>query len=126
VYTETETSFFKDVEEYRKAVNLSYSLGLGISNDGRITSVAWQSPAFKAGLTEGYVLLAVDGRGYKPEVLKAAISAAKGGRDPIELLLKKDDRFRTVRIDYHDGLKYPHLARIEGTPDRLDRIFTPL
>jgi len=126
VYTETETSFFKDVEEYRKAVNLSYSLGLGISNEGRITSVAWQSPAFKAGLTEGYVLLAVDGRAYKPEVLKAAITAAKGGRDPIELLLKKDDRFRTVRIDYHDGLKYPHLARIEGTPDRLDRIFTPL
>jgi predicted metalloprotease with PDZ domain len=126
VYTDIESAFFKDGEEYRKAANFSYSLGIGIGNDGRITTVAWDSPAFKAGLTEGYTLLAVNGRAYKPEVLKAAMTAAKDGPDPIELLLKKDDRFRTARIDYHDGLKYPHLVRIEGTPDRLARIFAPL
>jgi predicted metalloprotease with PDZ domain len=126
VYTEQETPFFKDSEDYRKAANFSYSLGLAIAADGRITAVAWDSPAFKAGLTEGYTLLAVDGRAYKPEVLKAAITAAKDGVDPIELLLKKDDRFRTVRVDYHAGLKYPHLERIEGTPDRLATIFKPL
>jgi predicted metalloprotease with PDZ domain len=126
VYTDQETPFFKDVEEYRKAANFSYSLGLSIAADGRIANVAWDSPAFKAGLTEGYTLLAVDGRAYKPEGLKAAITAAKSGREPIELLLKINDRFRTVRIDYHDGLKYPRLERIEGTPDRLAAIFTPL
>ena len=27
----------------------------------------------------------------------------------IELLVKNGDRFRTVKIDYHDGLRYPHL-----------------
>jgi predicted metalloprotease with PDZ domain len=126
VYAETETAFFKDAEEYRKAANFAYSLGLSIAADGRIASVAWDSPAFKAGLTEGYTLLAVGGRAYKPEVLKAAITAAKNGRDPIELLLRINDRFRTVRIDYHGGLKYPRLERIEGTPDRLAAIFAPL
>ncbi len=125
-YTEQETAFFKDGEEYRKAANFAYSLGLGIAADGRIANVAWDSPAFKAGLTEGYTLLAVDGRAYKPEVLKAAITAAKDGGEPIELLLRMNDRFRTVRIDYHGGLKYPRLERIEGTPDRLAAIFAPL
>jgi len=27
-----------------------------------------------------------------------------------------------VRIDYHDGPRYPHLERVEGTPPRLDDI----
>jgi len=28
-----------------------------------------------------------------------------------------------VRVDYHGGLKYPHLERIPGTTDRLGAIF---
>jgi len=40
--------------------------------------------------------------------------------------LKKDDRYRTVRLDYHDGLRYPMLKRIEGVPDRLEAILQPL
>jgi predicted metalloprotease with PDZ domain len=131
VYTEQETPYFKDVEDYRKAADFSYSLGLSVGPDGRIVNVTWGGPAFKANLTEGYTLLAVDGRAYKVDLLKAAITAAKNGHEPsvggpIELLVKKDDRFKTVRIDYHEGLKYPRLERIEGTPDRLAEIFKPL
>ena len=126
VYTAEETPFFKDVEDYRKAADFSYSVGLSIAPDGRISNVTWDGPAFKAGLTLGYTLLAVDGRAYKVELLKAAITAAKAGREPLELLVKKDDRFKTVRIDYHDGLRYPRLERIPGTPDRLAAIFKPL
>jgi hypothetical protein len=28
-------------------------------------------------------------------------------------------------VDYHDGLRYPHLERIEGKPDYLTKIFSP-
>lgn len=70
--------------------------------------------------------MAVNGRAYRSELLRANISAAKTGKEPIELLLKKDDRYRTVSMDYHEGLKYPHLVRIEGTPDRLSAILAPL
>ena len=35
------------------------------------------------------------------------------------------DRYRTVRIDYHDGLRYPRLEREATTPARLDQILTP-
>jgi hypothetical protein len=39
------------------------------------------------------------------------------------MMLKKGDRFRTIAFDYHDGLRYPHLERIEGTPDRLSDLY---
>jgi predicted metalloprotease with PDZ domain len=126
VYTEQPSNFFKDEEAYRKVTDFSYSLGFAVDNDGHLVNLVWDSPAFKAGLTGGYTLLAVNGRAFKAELLKAALTAAKSGNEPIELLLKKDDRYLTRRIDYHDGMKYPHLLRIEGTPDRLAAIFQPL
>jgi hypothetical protein len=30
--------------------------------------------------------------------------------------------YKVLGLDYHDGLRYPHLERVEGTPDRLDDI----
>ena len=54
--------------------------------------------------------------------LKDAIKAAKTARDPIELLVRNGDRYRTVRVDYHDGLRYPRFERVAGTPARLDDI----
>jgi hypothetical protein len=38
------------------------------------------------------------------------------------MIVKRNDLFRTVSIDYHGGLRYPHLTRIEGTPDGLTAI----
>jgi predicted metalloprotease with PDZ domain len=125
-YGEQPTNYFKDVEAYRKVADFSYSIGLAINNEGLVVNVLWDSPAFNAGLSEGYTLLAVNGRAYKAEGLKTAITAAKSTHEPIELLLKKDDRYLTERIDYHEGLRYPRLERIETTPDRLETIFRPL
>ena len=66
----------------------------------------------------------MDGQAYSSEVLADAIKAAKDGKAPIELMLKEFDRYRTVKIDYHDGLRYPHLERITGKPDYLTPILT--
>ncbi|HET7556531.1 MAG TPA: hypothetical protein VFK08_00500, partial [Rhodanobacteraceae bacterium] len=56
-------------------------------------------------------------------VLKDAITAAKSGNKPIELLIKQQDEYRTVPVDYHGGLRYPHLERASG-PDYLSQIIT--
>lgn len=37
---------------------------------------------------------------------------------PIELLLIRDKEFITLFVDYHTGLRYPHLERVESNPDR--------
>ena len=39
--------------------------------------------------------------------------------------MKYQGGIRTVSIDYHDGLQYPHLVRVEGTPDYLSEIIAP-
>jgi hypothetical protein len=44
----------------------------------------------------------------------------------MELIVSTDNEFRTVRLDYHDGERYPRLERIDGTPDLLDQILKPL
>jgi predicted metalloprotease with PDZ domain len=126
VYGESPTNFSKDVEAYRKVADFYHSIGVTLDGSGRIAEVLWNSPAFKAGLSQGFTVVAVNGRAYKPELLKSAISAAKVDRQSIELLLRQAERYQTTRIDYYEGLKYPRLERIEGTPDRLEAIFRPL
>ena len=101
-----------------------YSLGLSIGKDGGISDVRWDGPAFNAGIGTGTQVVAVNGQAYDEDVLKDAVKAAKESKAPIELMLKEFDRYRTVKIDYHGGLRYPHLERIEGKPDYLTPIFT--
>ena len=99
-----------------------YSLGLSLGKDGSIGDVRWDSPAFDAGLGSGTQVVAVNGQAYDKDVLADAVKAAKGATTPIELLVKEFDRYRSVRIDYHGGLRYPRLERIEGRPDYLTPI----
>ena len=124
VFTDTATDYFKAAEARRKTTDLTYSLGLVVGRDGALTDVLWEGPAFKAGLTEGTQIVAVNGESYDADALKAAIRLAKGGTAPIELLVKNKDTFRTVPIDYHDGPRYPRLERLPTTPARLDDILT--
>ncbi|MES2259109.1 MAG: peptidase M61 [Pseudomonadota bacterium] len=126
VYTDKPTDYLKGVEERSKVADFQYSLGLSVGSEGKIEALQWEGPGFKAGLGGGTTLLAVNGAAYKPEVLRDAVSAAKGKGKPIELLVKKGARFRTISLDYHDGLRYPRLQRIEDTPDRLQAILSAL
>ncbi|MGH8140100.1 MAG: M61 family metallopeptidase [Steroidobacteraceae bacterium] len=126
VYVEAPSNYSKSLEDQRKALDFVYSLGFGISvQTSQLTEVRWGGPAYEAGLTLGTTLIAVDGREYRPERLAAAITKAKTTKQPIELLVKSLDRYRTVRIAYFEGLKYPLLQRVERTKDRLGAIMKP-
>lgn len=105
--------------------NLVYSLGLRVIGDGTLTQVFWDSPAFRAGLTKGMELLAVNDRAYRAERLEAAIRASADGRAPLRLLVKDGDLYRTVNVDWTGGLRYPKLERVTGEPDRLGVIYRP-
>jgi predicted metalloprotease with PDZ domain len=119
VYTDEPSSAVKAIEGFRQSADLTYSLGISPGRTGELGDVLWDSPAFKAGLSPAMTLVAVDGRAYSAETLKEAVTAAKTGKEPIELLVKDFDEFKTVRIDYHGGLKYPHLVRDTTKPDTL-------
>ena len=101
-----------------------YSLGLSLSKEGKVQDTRWDSPAFNAGIGTGMTVVAVNDVEYKSDALAEAVRAAKGGNAPIRLLVKDFDRYRSINIDYHDGLRYPVLERINGKIDWLTPIFT--
>jgi predicted metalloprotease with PDZ domain len=105
-------------------LDLMYSLGLMLGANG-ISQVMWDSPAFKAGIDLGDEILAVNGRGYTQDRLKAAVVGNKDGKEPIRLLLKSGDRYREVVIDYREGLRYPHLEKTAEGEAGLDKLLAP-
>ena len=123
VYTETPTEYFKASEMRRHTTDLTYSLGLVLGREADISSVMWDSPAFKAGLTVGEKVIAVNGIAFDSDRLKLAVTQAKSGA-PVALLVKAGDHYRTVTVDYHGGLRYPRLEAIPGATDRLTGIYT--
>jgi predicted metalloprotease with PDZ domain len=125
VYTNTPSDYFKSVDHLRKQDNLSYSLGLTIDHKGAVTDVAWDGPAYKAGITVGSEIVAIDGTAFDADNLKDAVTEAKSGAAPIELLIKRGDTYRTVSVDYHGGLRYPRLERAAGTPALLNDLLSP-
>ncbi|MFN3816990.1 M61 family metallopeptidase [Brevundimonas sp.] len=101
-----------------------FSLGFTLTASNSITNVLWGSPAYEAGLTQGWDIVAVNDTAASAGRLRDAVTAAKDG-GPIRLIVRNGDRFRTVEIAYTGGLRYPTLERIAGTRDRLGDILTP-
>ncbi|WP_316250471.1 peptidase M61 [Tsukamurella columbiensis] len=110
------------MKEAQGAANYTYSIGLNVSATGKVTDVRWDGPAFRAKVGTGMTVLSVNDAAYSQATMQTAIEAAKTNPAPIRLQVKDFDQTRTVEIDYHDGLRYPHLQRIEGTPDYLTQI----
>jgi len=96
-----------------------------LAEDGRLTEVLWDGLAFKNSMAIGHQVMAVNGMAFNGERLKDAIRAAQKTSARIELIVKSGDRYRTISIDYRDGLRYPRLERDAGKPARLDQILTP-
>ncbi len=122
VYSDTPSDFFKGAEARRRNTDLTYSLGIVIGREARITDVLWEGPAFKSGFTVGTQIVAVNGLAFDADRLKTLIKSNKAGSEAIEFIVKNGDRYRTIRIDYHGGLRYPHLERAGTGEARLDAI----
>ncbi len=123
-YGDTPTPFMKDAETRSKELNLTYSLG-GTINKGKLSGVIWDGPLFNAGLAVGQEILAVGDIAYSDAAIKDAILAAKGGKDPIRLIVKSGDRVRTVNVLWNGGLRYPRLEKADKADGSLDKLLAP-
>ena len=121
VYGDTPNAITKAAEGANKIVDQSYGIGLIVKNDGEISSVIWDSPAFKAGLLVGAKIVAVNGDEYSGDVFKAAIKA----KAPFQIILKKDKYYRTLSLDYSGGLRYPRLEKTGEGEGSLDKLLKP-
>ena len=109
----------------RWRVSTEYSIGLQVAEDGVVNDSIVGSPAYNVGITSQMKVVGVNGRVYTPDLLTDAIKTGKETSKPMTLLVIADDYYKTCTIDYHGGLRYPHLVRNESKPDYLDDLIKP-
>jgi predicted metalloprotease with PDZ domain len=125
VFTDRQNDLEKSADERRKLTSRTYSVGLSLDKDGEIKDVLWNGPAFVAGLAPGNRIIAVNELAFDVNEFKVIVKAAQTATAPISLIVRQEDRFRAVRLDYHGGLRYPHLERDPSRPDLLEAVFAP-
>ena len=103
-----------------------YSLGLHISGSGGVIDAEMNGIGYKAGFGPGMKIIAVNGRAFSTPVLRSAIQDAKGSQTPLEFIVENTGFYRVLKVDYHEGERFPALERVSGSPDRLDEILKPL
>jgi len=121
-YTENPSEMESAAQGAYHFIDTTYSLGINLHDDGGISDTVEGELAAKAGIGPGMKVVAVNGRKFSPEVLHDAIKSAKSGSAPIELLVENTDYYKTYKLNYHGGEKYPHLVRDESKPDLLSEI----
>jgi predicted metalloprotease with PDZ domain len=125
VYDESLSEMEHGGEANWHFVNAEDSIGLNLREDATITDTIEGMPSALAGIGPGMKLIAVNGRKYSPEVLRDALKAGKTATAPLELMVENSDYYKTYKLDYHGGERYPHLVRDESKPDLLSEIYKP-
>jgi predicted metalloprotease with PDZ domain len=125
VYDDTRSPLVLAEEGESSAVNAAYSIGLWLKNDGSVTDTVEGMPAAQAGIGPGMKLVAVNGKKFSKDVLGDALRAGKNSNAGLELLVENTEYYKTYKLDYHGGEKFPHLVRDETKPDVLSQIIKP-
>ena len=122
VYDEAPSEMERGAEGAFHFVDAGFSIGLDLNDEGTITDTIEGMLAAKAGIGPGMKLVGVNGRKFSIEVLHDALKTGKTSSEPLELLVENTDYYKTYKLDYHAGEKYPHLLRDESKPDLLTDI----
>ncbi len=121
-----EPNIFDDAgDSINHQINEWYSLGLQLDEDGSISDVRDGAPAWRAGLSPGMRIIALDGQEFSEDVLQTALKSAQDSSTSLAVLVEHDKWYRTYQVDYHGGPRHPHLVRIPGRADMLAKIVTP-
>ncbi|HXE30991.1 MAG TPA: hypothetical protein VN515_04230 [Terriglobales bacterium] len=124
VYNDTEPPWMLPLDP--SGLNLATSLGFSVASNGHLAQVWWGSPAFKAGMTPDMEIRTVNGKKFTTADLRAAMLAAEKTPAPLQLGVERGGATGAITLNYSGGLRYAHLERVNGTPDRLDDILKPL
>ena len=109
-----------------KRLNLTFAVGMVISDDGTVADVIHAAPAYNAGIGPGMKIIAVNGKQYSPDEMRQAVEGSKLSPAPIQLIVANGAQFQMRSIDYHGGLRWPHLVRDASRPNYLGDILKPM
>ncbi|HYW77319.1 MAG TPA: M61 family peptidase [Gammaproteobacteria bacterium] len=127
VYTTRPNVYERARETIHHYIDAMYSIGLSVSDKGRVQDVLWKGPAFRAGMAPGMTIISVNGASFTQAVLERAIAnSTEPGHDKLTIVASGSGVTATYVIDYAGGIRYPHLERISDKPDYLDQIVSPV
>jgi predicted metalloprotease with PDZ domain len=113
-------------EQAHRNLDLSFSLGLVLDEDGSVRDVIPGMAAAKAGLGPGMKIVAVSDRQWSVDLMREVIRGAKSSARPLQLLVANGEYYKTYSLDYRGGIRYPHLERDSSHSDLLSEIIKPL
>lgn len=117
IYNDKPNTQIRVADHASKSVDLSYSIGAILKDDGSVLDVNPNLDAAKAGLAPGMKIVSVNGRTWSMDALHDAIGAAKTTTSPIELGVENGSFIEVYKLNYHGGERYPHLERDTTKPD---------
>jgi predicted metalloprotease with PDZ domain len=126
VYTEESNATEEIQSMLEKRLNLTFTVGMTVSDDGTVGDVIHGAPAYNAGIGPGMKIIAVNGKQYSPDEMRQAVEISKSSAAPIQLIVANGAQFQTRSIDYHGGLRCPHLVRDASRPNYLGEILKPM
>jgi predicted metalloprotease with PDZ domain len=125
VYNEQPNEIQSNRDAIRHESTLISSLGIIVADNGVVLDVIYGGPCYQSGIGPGMKITAVNAEQFSPAALKEAMTDAKSTNAPIQLIVANGPDYRTYPVDYHGGLRYPHIEHDGDRPDLLSEIFRP-
>ena len=122
VYNEQPNESLANEEALARRADFTFTIGMIVSDDGTVVDVTHGGTAYDAGVAPGMKIVAVNGEQYSPDKLREAMGNAKTVLNPIQFIVANGAQFKTMSMEYHDGLKFPHIERDGSRPDYLSEI----
>jgi len=136
IYNDDKPELIDDMEQIHKVdllwpewqrwgfIDLRSSIGLLLQDDGTVLDSAPGMSGYSAGIVPGLRLVTVNGQRFSLSTMEQAVRQTKTGGG-LELLIANGNFTSLQRLDYHGGIKYPHLERESSKPDLLKQIASP-
>lgn len=121
-FSDMPTEAFRRAEEENGVADLTYSAGLTVTDAGVVRTVAWEGPAFRAGLRPGVRIVAVGDAPFSRARLLEAVRGAS--RRTPRITVEQDGKSGERALPYRGTLRYPLLERVKDVPDGLTGLLT--
>jgi predicted metalloprotease with PDZ domain len=126
VYNNEANEMMLAVAEVLGGGDFTSSIGLRVKHDGSVIDSTPGMPAFESGISPYLKIIGVNGRAFSMDELKRAVRDSETSASPIELMTDNSGKMELHKIHYQGGSRFPHLERVDGSPDYLDEILKPL
>lgn len=126
VYNDQPNAMIAAREQVSGGGDFTSSLGLVVTKEGHIEDAVPGMPAYENGLAPYMQIVGVNGQTFSVATLEQAIKSSKSTSEPILILASNMGSLRTFTINYHQGIRFPHLQSVPGVRDFLTEILKPL